>query len=313
MVMDFVDGPSLAERLGAAGPLPEGAAIGIALDIASGLAAAHAQGIVHRDIKPGNIHIRPDARARVGDFGIATEAERADLTALTMDQSVVGTRRYLAPERLAGAPATPATDVWGVGAVLYEMLTGRPAFDDAGGSLAADRSMPTCPAHVGAATWAVLERALDPDAERRFADGAALHGALAALPVAPDRPAGSSDAETVVIAVPVADVAAAPADRPPHRQRGSWRRAAVLAAVLIGISGSLGTAALLRLADGADRPDVVQASGDLAVPAVPSTAPAAAPTTEPTTASDGGGDGKPDKDRGKGKGNGNGRGKGKGD
>ncbi|MEO6207766.1 MAG: serine/threonine-protein kinase, partial [Candidatus Limnocylindrales bacterium] len=171
IVMDYIDGRSLAEHLTEDGPLAESEALRIATEVADGLAAAHANGLVHRDVKPANILLGSDGRARITDFGIATEIDR-DGTALTAVDGVVGTMRYLAPERLAGEPAVPATDVWGLGVVLYEMLTGSVPYpattiaERAGSAL----HVPERPASVTASTWAVIERALASDPSLRYAE-----------------------------------------------------------------------------------------------------------------------------------------------
>ena len=125
IVMDRIDGVTLVERL-RAGPLPEREALAAAIDVADALAAAHAAGFVHRDVKPGNILLAEDGRARLLDFGIAADLGQAS-DDLTVD-GVVGTLRYLAPERLLGEDATTATDVWGVGVTLFEAVAGQPVF-----------------------------------------------------------------------------------------------------------------------------------------------------------------------------------------
>ena len=211
VVMDYVEGRSLAERLQDEGPLPEEQALAIARDVAHGLAAAHEAGIVHRDVKPGNILLTPEGTARLGDFGIATDLG-ADMTALTGEQGVIGTLRYMAPERLLGEPAVPATDVWGLGAVLYEMVAGRPAFEASGGVLGAERGLPARPEGMGHGTWAVVQRALAADPSDRYPDGAALAAALAGSRSAAVEP--FDDAETAVVPV-AAGAGAAAAVAPP--------------------------------------------------------------------------------------------------
>lgn len=130
IVLDYVDGVSLAERLADGSALPAAEAVSIATDVAGALAAAHAAGIVHRDVTPGNILLGPDGRARLTDFGIARASTGAGATtAVTADGTLVGTMRYLAPEQLRGAPATPASDLHSLAAVTYEMLAGRPAYE----------------------------------------------------------------------------------------------------------------------------------------------------------------------------------------
>jgi hypothetical protein len=159
--------------------------------------------------------IGDDGVVRLSDFGIAVGLE--DATALTAEDGVVGTLRYLAPERLAGAPATPATDVWGLGTVLFEMLTGVAAFPEttlAARVEAADAPV-SRPDGLPDATWAVLARALASDPADRYANGGEMATALHRLPGVPAAAEAGPDASapTEVIALPVA--ALAPAAAPP--------------------------------------------------------------------------------------------------
>ncbi|HEX5824334.1 MAG TPA: protein kinase [Candidatus Limnocylindrales bacterium] len=132
LILDFVRGQSLAQRLAAVGAgeasafSPE-AAVAIVADVAAALSAAHAAGIVHRDVTPGNILLGPDGVAHLTDFGIARGD--TDATAVTAAGQLMGTMRYLAPEQLRGAPSTPASDLHSLAAVAYEMLAGRHAYD----------------------------------------------------------------------------------------------------------------------------------------------------------------------------------------
>lgn len=128
LVMELVEGRSLAERLADGGPLDPAAATKVAAGVLNALAAAHAVGIVHRDVKPANIMLANDGGVKLTDFGIA---KRLDDVAgdVTMVGTIVGTPKYLAPEQVGGEPATTASDVYAVGVVLYEMLAGRPPFD----------------------------------------------------------------------------------------------------------------------------------------------------------------------------------------
>ncbi|WP_225849312.1 serine/threonine-protein kinase [Streptomyces sp. HPF1205] len=134
LVMELVDGHSLSEELAGYGPLDPDRAAGIAAQTARGLAAAHGQSVVHRDIKPGNLMLAADGTVKIADFGIARLIDEAS-PALTATGHVMGSSAYLAPERALGAPAVPASDVYSLGCVLYEMLTGRPPFG--GGTAAA--------------------------------------------------------------------------------------------------------------------------------------------------------------------------------
>ena len=122
IVMEYVDGETLAELLSRRGRLPPAEAVELALQVCAGLEHAHRAGLVHRDIKPQNVLIRDDGTVKIVDFGIARSAQG---TQLTETGSVLGTAAYLAPEQAAGEEVTAATDVYALGVVLYEMVTGR--------------------------------------------------------------------------------------------------------------------------------------------------------------------------------------------
>ncbi len=125
LVMEYLAGGSLRDRLERQGPLPIEEASRIAADVADGLAIAHAKGIVHRDIKPENILLTENGRAKVSDFGIAHVPRGAGGTALTQSGFQPGTMVYMSPEQIRGKPVDGRSDVYQLGAVLYEMLTGR--------------------------------------------------------------------------------------------------------------------------------------------------------------------------------------------
>ncbi|MEU3186260.1 protein kinase [Streptomyces sp. NPDC006923] len=127
LVMELVEGRSLAEELRANGPTPPARAARIGGQVAAGLAAAHHQGVVHRDVKPANLLLAPDDTVKISDFGIARFADHST-AGLTLNGQVIGTSAYLAPERALGRPAGPAADVYALGCVLYELLTARLPF-----------------------------------------------------------------------------------------------------------------------------------------------------------------------------------------
>lgn len=308
LVMDFVAGRSVAELAADGHRFEEAEASGIAAAVADGLAAVHERGIVHRDLKPGNVLIGDDGLVRLSDFGIAVGL--MDATALTAEDGVVGTLRYLAPERLAGEPATPATDVWGLGTVFFEMLTGVAAFPETTLAARVEAASTTVvrPEGLADATWAVLARSLASEPGDRYADGAALAADLHRLPgvPAPVEIPPDPSAPTEVIALPLAAAAAAPAvaadlmaddavdaptasvvdavrlappppmARPAARSVGAGRPSRG-AAVIAGIVGALTLALVVGMASGAS-PDNEPDSAS----AVASEAPAATTTATPT-------------------------------
>ncbi len=140
LVMELVEGPTLADRI-AQGPVPIDEGLPIAKQIAEALEAAHEQSIIHRDLKPANIKVRPDGTVKVLDFGLAKAMDTATamspglsksstITTPAMTQAgvILGTAAYMAPEQARGKPADKRSDIWAFGCVLFEMLTGRPAF-----------------------------------------------------------------------------------------------------------------------------------------------------------------------------------------
>jgi serine/threonine-protein kinase len=121
--MEYVEGETLAELVARRGPLPAPEVASLGVQVCAALAAAHAAGLVHRDVKPQNLLLRSDGVLKLGDFGIAVGH---DGTRLTVQGTVLGTAGYLAPEQARGEEVTAAADIYAVGAVLYELLTGEP-------------------------------------------------------------------------------------------------------------------------------------------------------------------------------------------
>jgi eukaryotic-like serine/threonine-protein kinase len=232
LVMELVEGPTLADRI-ADGPLPVDEALPIATQIADALEAAHEQGIVHRDLKPANIKVRPDGTVKVLDFGLAKALAPSgapetahSLTptittpAMTQVGMILGTAAYMSPEQARGKPADRRADVWAFGAVLYEMLTGRRAFEDEDVSLTLskvlqrDPDYAALPAAVPPRVVRVIEVCLRKDPRQRASD---MRGVRLALEGAFDTP------------VPSLPAAAAPR----RRDRLAWVVAAVAGAAAI--------------------------------------------------------------------------------
>ena len=127
IVMEYVDGPSLSRVLRADGPFHPRRAAEIAAEVAAGLGFAHSRGVVHRDVKPGNVLLTRSGQAKVTDFGIARALSSSDED-LTQAGSVMGTATYFSPEQAQGLSVDPRSDLYSLGVVLYELVTGRPPF-----------------------------------------------------------------------------------------------------------------------------------------------------------------------------------------
>jgi serine/threonine protein kinase len=126
IVMEYVEGETLAELMRREGPLPPDRAVDLLLQVCAGLEHARAAGLVHRDIKPQNLLVRRDGVAKIADFGIARTIQS---TQLTQVGTVLGTAAYLAPEQAAGERVTAAADIYSIGVVGYELLTGRTPYE----------------------------------------------------------------------------------------------------------------------------------------------------------------------------------------
>lgn len=160
LVFPYVAGRTLAARLADGPGIAPREAAAITLDIADALAVAHAQGVVHRDVKPGNILLGADGRARLLDFGISHAVDAGDPAHdLTGAGMAIGTLPYMAPEHLAAGPTTPASDVYALGVVLYEMLAGkRPYAASSPVTLANEQAHP--PARISDAPERLVDLAL---------------------------------------------------------------------------------------------------------------------------------------------------------
>ena len=188
LVMELVEGEDLSQRI-ARGAIPIDEAVPIAKQIAEALEAAHEQGIIHRDLKPANVKVRPDGTVKVLDFGLAkameptgalspgmSQAPTITTPAMTQAGMILGTAAYMSPEQARGKPVDKRSDVWAFGAVLYEMLTGKRAFDaeDVSETLAAvlmrEPDWAALPATTPPTVTTVLRRCLQKDRKQRARD-----------------------------------------------------------------------------------------------------------------------------------------------
>jgi serine/threonine protein kinase len=183
IVFEYVDGENLKQLVERTGPLPARRAVELALEIADALAFAHEHGLVHRDVKPQNVLLTPDGAAKVTDFGIARSLDVEQ--GVTQTGTVLGTSNYLSPEQASGKPVTPATDVYSLGVVLYELLTAAVPFPGENFVAVAMKHVnepvpditatrPDAPLRLVAA----VERALEKDPARRFASMDQFKGEL---------------------------------------------------------------------------------------------------------------------------------------
>ncbi len=240
LVAELLEGATLGERLrDAKGGLSVRRAIEVAQQVAQGLAAAHARGIVHRDLKPANLFITADGRVKILDFGLAKQtpvggpadgATGATHTAGTDPGQMLGTVGYMAPEQVRGQPVDARTDLFACGAVLYEMLAGRRAFDGATAADAISAVLAKDPPDLTStheraippALHRIVSRCLEKDPAARFQSAADLAFALQAL-------TSDSGAASGVVAAPAASIA-----MPVRWREWAW---AVLAVVAVAVAG----------------------------------------------------------------------------
>ncbi len=246
IVLEYVDGETLKDRIRRLGRLDITEAVAYCVEIARALGCAHAHHVVHRDVKPQNVLIDPDGTAKVTDFGIARTLEEEGLT---VDGRVLGTTDYVSPEQALGHPVTGQSDLYSLGVVLYEMLTGELPFRGETQVAVAMRHvrepMPDVRAarpEVSAALAAVIDRATAKDLSERYADDAEMTADLeAALALEANR-AGEADGQVTAV------LDALPADtrrRVPFsvRHRRAGRTLLELAVVLV-VAGAVAAVVL---------------------------------------------------------------------
>ncbi|MFD8538659.1 serine/threonine-protein kinase [Streptomyces rubrogriseus] len=266
MVMELVDGGSLADRVLARGPVDavEAARIGVAL--LDALGTAHASGILHRDVKPSNVLVADDGRVVLTDFGVA---QVAGATTLTESGSFVGSPEYTAPERMSGAGTGPESDLWSLGVLLCAVLSGASPFhrDSLGGVLHAVVTEEIRPPAQAGPLLPVVRGLLERDPRRRL-DAASAQRMLRAFLSTGRTPATPEEAATVQ----------------PLRAPRSVRRSVLLAVLLVVAAAGAGVSAAALFADGGDDGGGTPTSS---VPATPTSTPPTTPPTTPTTADPG--------------------------
>jgi eukaryotic-like serine/threonine-protein kinase len=242
LVLELLEGHTLAERLHRDGALPPVEAARIAAAVADSLDAAHRAGIIHRDIKPSNIMLTPSGEVKVMDFGIAAAWEVHSTTG----QQLLATASYVAPERVAGGQTTPSADLYSLGVVLYEMLTGRPPFVATTAEQLIRAHLEVAPQPVRAlAPWVPPEIAAACEAAlaKNPAQRPATAGALAARLRAAAEAAADAAASGRISARPSEPTRALSADQTqvvdaPHKVSRSRRIKAAAVVVLLGAAGA---------------------------------------------------------------------------
>lgn len=255
IVMEYVPGQTLAEELRRQGRLDPPQVVDLALQACGGLEHAHGSDLVHRDVKPHNLLLREDGTLKIADFGIAHAAEA---TRLTQVGSVLGTAAYLAPEQAAGDPVTAAADIYSLGVVLYELLSGRPPyeFSSLAEIVSKQREQPIRPLRdvepaVSEQLEAVVMRCLARNPDYRPSSAADLARELAAASPEPPTvplPTASGVRATEVTTRPLVAPRRPPATTPPvrrrdfaHPRRATWVLLGALA-VLVGVVVGLAVA-----------------------------------------------------------------------
>jgi serine/threonine protein kinase len=201
IAMEFLEGESLRDRLQKSGALPLDEAIRIAVAVADGLHFAHQHGVVHRDVKPDNVHMLPDGRVKITDFGIARITFEPTLTA---DGQIFGTPSYMSPEQVTGKGIDPRSDIFSLGVMLYEMASGRKPFTGDSVITITYNIMnlePSPLAGIPPAAAAIVRRAMAKSPDQRYRSAAEIAAELRGLAARGLAPAGAGSLRPAAAAV----------------------------------------------------------------------------------------------------------------
>lgn len=300
LVMEFVPGEALSGVLARTPVPPLAMTLSVLAQTAQALAAAHAGGVIHRDVKPGNLMILPDGSVKVTDFGIARAIDAAPLT---VTGQVVGTPQYMSPEQASGQQITPSTDLYSLGVIGFEMLAGRRPFSGESSLAIAlaqvNEPPPPLPATVPMAVRQLIERLLSKRPVDRPASAAALAAEIRRLQLSTTPPPGAllaGDAELFAATQVSGD--AATAAMPVGAWKVSAPRGPVVvaasaavpvghrrAAILVGITAAAVVLAALLMVNRSDRPFFPAAASGTSGAPMTTVALTVAPTEQPTTTS----------------------------
>ena len=311
IVMERLPGHTMGDQI-AMGPMQQSRVYAALTSVLGALTAAHGAGILHRDIKPGNILLTSSGGVKVADFGIAKTPGAAHTTT----GQIVGTLAYLSPERLAGAPASVADDLYAVGVVGYEALAGRKPFpqeDIAPLARAISEARPIPLAElrpdVDPRLVAVIERAMSRDPQRRFSSADAMRAALTGHAVSTGvAPMGAHQRPpTKVLPMPAAQSGLLPLPPPARRQPRSRTRKVVVASAALAAMAVAALAFALDSSGTQPKPTEAVSTSSSVAPPVTTTPTSSSVTPTPVSVEEAPDQPKPEKGNGNGRGNGNGK------
>nr|WP_294553766.1 serine/threonine-protein kinase [uncultured Rhodopila sp.] len=293
IVMEFIEGQSLKQRLDTKEPLPVSEAVRVMQQVLAGLQFSHGKGVVHRDIKPGNVMLTEDGQVKLADFGIA----RIESSVMTQAGTMLGTPAYMSPEQLMAQTVDARSDIYSAGVLLYQLLTGERPFE--GGLTAiihkALNTTPPRPSEISVTAPpgldAVVARAMERRPADRYADAATFASAIKQAFEAPESRFASDEADLDTEATMVARPSRSPAPPlvpriavPPARPAGGSKRLLLGggAVIVLGLAGGGAWFALRPSAPGA--PVVTATSGSAQRDAAPSIVQPGPSQSEPETA-----------------------------